>query len=317
MVRQHGRWPLHTAFYARRPVRGQIAALIARTRPDVVFVHGIAGAAVIDGAFDPARVVLDLDNAEHVRFANMAAAMSPPRAWQYRLDVGLIRAWMRRALPGYGAVLLTSEEDVAAVREVAPTAKLDVLANGSDPRDPRPDPGGHEILFLGDLGYAPNADGLEWFRTEVLPRIPPPDRPVVRVVGKGTPRPGNDIVAVGIAPDLDAEWGRVVAMIAPIHSGAGTRLKVLDAFGAGVPVVGTALGVAGIGVVDGVHALVADDAASFAAAVTRALGDAALRQRLAVAANELVRAHYAWSTITSRHAGIVRAVAAHDGAQPR
>ena len=83
----------------------------------------------------------------------------------------------------------------------------------------------------------------------------------------------------------------------PLRSGGGTRLKVLEALAAGVPVVSTPLGVEGIDVRDGEHVLVGESAADLAAAAERVLEDRALARRLSAAGRELVERAYDWRVV--------------------
>jgi rhamnosyltransferase len=83
-------------------------------------------------------------------------------------------------------------------------------------------------------------------------------------------------------------------MVAPIRAGSGTRLKILEAFAAGLPVASTALGAEGIDCRDGRHLLIADEPAAFARAVGRLLDDGALGARLAGEAVALAAERYDW-----------------------
>jgi glycosyltransferase involved in cell wall biosynthesis len=87
-------------------------------------------------------------------------------------------------------------------------------------------------------------------------------------------------------------------------------LKVVEALANRLPIVATTIGVEGIDVVDGVHALVADDAASFASACSRLLEEPELRATLADAGELLWEAHYRWSAIRRELGELVAAVAA-------
>jgi glycosyltransferase involved in cell wall biosynthesis len=80
--------------------------------------------------------------------------------------------------------------------------------------------------------------------------------------------------------------------VAPIRAGGGSRVKILEAFAHGVPVVSTGIGAAGLAVGDDEHLLIADSAADFALAVRRLWGDQALRTRLAAQARGLLEASY-------------------------
>jgi len=89
-------------------------------------------------------------------------------------------------------------------------------------------------------------------------------------------------------------------MVAPIRAGSGTRLKILEAFAAGIPVVSTTLGAEGIESEHGRHLLLADSADDFATAVERVLADDDLADRLALEGMSLVRERYDWGLVADR-----------------
>ena len=123
----------------------------------------------------------------------------------------------------------------------------------------------------------------------------------IRLVGKTTPvidalhRPPS-VTVVGSVPAMDPELAGADIAVVPLRIASGTRLKILESFAHRIPVVSTTLGAEGLDVTDGVHLLLADDADAFAAACHRLLVDAALRARLADAAEDLYLRRYQWST---------------------
>lgn len=286
--------PVFTGFFRRRDAIRELREQLDRWQPDVVWAHGLAGDTVVRGVVPPAQTVLDLSDAEHLRFLRLAEVAGPARAALWRVDARRVRTWAAERLPGLRAVTVVSDEDRDAYAALAPAARFVVVPNGVDARPhPRPDPGGAQLVFLGDFGYPPNAQALAWFVSDVLPRTPSIDRVVA--VGRGDPPRDPRVEATGFVDDLDDVWRRCVAMVVPVTSGGGTRLKVLDAMGAGVPVVSTAFGVGGIGAVPDVHYVQAESAEGFAEACTRAITDVELRRRVAAGAHDLVRERFAWS----------------------
>jgi glycosyltransferase involved in cell wall biosynthesis len=123
-------------------------------------------------------------------------------------------------------------------------------------------------------------------------------------------------VAVTLHPDVPemAPWlERARATVVPLRIGTGTRLKALESMAAGRPVVGTSIGLEGLGVVDGVDAHVADTAAEMAERLVRVLRDDAHAEALAAAGRRLVEARYGWSAIGGPFADAVVELAAASG----
>jgi polysaccharide biosynthesis protein PslH len=216
----------------------------------------------------------------------------------------------------------------AAVERVVVCSRLDVERSGcpnavvvpngaSPPADPRSDrrslvAASPTFLFVGALDYEPNTEAVEWFVRDVLPlvRREVPDARF-RVVGRGcdllgwtSSVPGVELV--GPVADLDAELRRADVSVVPIRVGAGTRLKVLEALANRLPLVSTRVGCEGIELVDGEHALLADDATSFAASCVALALDGDLRQRLADTGAVLFAQSYDWSHIERDVAELAR-----------
>jgi len=206
--------------------------------------------------------------------------------------------------------LAVSHHDANQLRALAGTeANVQVVRNGIDatayrfaaPRSDQPP----NVLFLGKLDFRPNAEALEWFVDDVLPSVVAAV-PQVRLFAVGASPPAwlvrvgqhDDRVAVtGYVEDERPYLDRCAALILPLRTGGGSRLKALIALASGVPIVSTRVGMEGLEVQTGVHYLAAESPSDWVLALRRLLGDAALRQRLAHAGRQLVEQQYDWSAI--------------------
>jgi GT2 family glycosyltransferase/glycosyltransferase involved in cell wall biosynthesis len=163
------------------------------------------------------------------------------------------------------------------------------------------------MLFLGSFRHLPNQEGLEWFTRFVLPRILE-KRPVARLVVIGSdppPRhslPGNSdaIELVGFVDDIMEPLRRYALFVCPILSGSGVRVKLLEAFASGIPVVSTRMGAEGLAVNDGEICALADDPGEFADKVVALLADQEAASQLAQRARENVVQTRDMRTITRR-----------------
>jgi glycosyltransferase involved in cell wall biosynthesis len=162
------------------------------------------------------------------------------------------------------------------------------------------------VLFFGQISWPPNYDGLDRFLRIGWPRVRA-ELPNVRlrVAGpgvkealreRGALEAGVDVV--GLVDDITTELQRARIVVVPIWAGGGTRLKVLEAMASGRTVVGTTLGVAGIGFIDGEHGLLAEDSIGLAARLVEVLNDRGLARRLGEAARAHVRA-FEWTKATA------------------
>jgi glycosyltransferase involved in cell wall biosynthesis len=249
------------------------------------------------------RTVLDLHNVESVLHGRCAEAEGRATATAHRVFQRASRELERAWLPRFSLVLTTSQADAALARAMAPQARVAVYPNALPPT-PLPAAGDEEaIVFSGNMEYHPNLTAVRFFRREVWPRLR--DRwPLLvwRLVGKnpaaverftaGDPR----IEVAGPVVDAVCELARSRVAVVPLLTGSGTRLKILEAWAAGLPVVSTTIGAEGLPVLDGENALLADGAEAFAGAVTRLLTCTELRQQLGSAGRLLLEKEFTWET---------------------
>lgn len=161
------------------------------------------------------------------------------------------------------------------------------------------------IMFCGSLWFIPNAEGLAWFCDEIWPSVLKvfPDLKLL-VLGSGElPEKYNHIkqtVSIsftGTVDDVKIWYNKAGISIVPLLTGSGTRLKILEAMGLGVPVVSTSLGAEGINYTDGKDILIADSAEAFASKLIQLLKSKNDRMNLQLQAIALVKAKYDWDLI--------------------
>lgn len=164
-----------------------------------------------------------------------------------------------------------------------------------------------EVVFVGTLDYQPCEIAVWDFSTEVLPLLRKAV-PEVRfvVVGRNPSQRlkklaerDNSIELTGWVEDVRPFMERAKVVVVPLKSGSGTRLKILEAFSMGLPVVSTTIGMEGIDAVDGIHFLVADSLKDFAYCVQRLIENPEFAQRIGGAGRELVVGKYSWQAIQS------------------
>jgi glycosyltransferase involved in cell wall biosynthesis len=249
------------------------------------------------------RTVLDLHNVESVLHGRCAAAEGGGAATAHRVFQGASQELERAWLPRFSLVLATSQADAELAGAIAPQARIAVYPNALPPA-PRPAAGDEEaIVFSGNMEYHPNVTAVRFFRREVWPRLRERWPLLVwRLVGKnpaavrrftgGDPR----IEVTGPVVDAVCELARSRVAVVPLLTGSGTRLKILEAWAAGLPVVSTAMGAEGLPVRDGETVLLADGAEAFAGAVTRLLTCTELRQKIGSSGRLLLEKEFTWET---------------------
>jgi glycosyltransferase involved in cell wall biosynthesis len=250
------------------------------------------------------RTVLNLHNIESVLHARCAQADGSVAGLAHRLFGVSCREMERTWLPRFSEVLATSQADAATVLEIAPAAHVRVYPNAI-PRRPVPEVGEEDaVVFSGNMEYHPNTSAVRFFRQEVWPRLRERWPGLVwRLLGKNPAAVSQftsgdtRIEVVGAVEDAVLELARAKVAVVPLLAGSGTRLKILEAWAAGIPVVSTFLGAEGLPVRPGEHLLLADGAAEFAAAVSRLLASKELRREVGLAGRLLLEKEFTWETV--------------------
>lgn len=166
--------------------------------------------------------------------------------------------------------------------------------------------GSNQILTIGSLNYPPNADGIRWFLRDIFPEIKrQKPEAALTIIGKNPPKDfftlaspfGDTIQITGYVEDLTPYLENSALMVVPVLAGGGMRVRILEAFSRGIPVVTTSIGLEGIDAENGRDVIVEDDPIEFANAVVALLENPAEQRRLASNARDLVTTLYDWKAV--------------------
>jgi glycosyltransferase involved in cell wall biosynthesis len=287
-----------------------LAAVAARMRPDVLYLDHLDSLVYADAARD-VPIVMD----QHNVYSRLAARAAGDRAGFIRRpflasQARLLARQEEQAAKRAHTIMAVSDDDAryfagfggARVVTVPNGVDCSAFASGSDARPWPP-----SLLYVGALDWPPNASAARLLATEILPavrqRVPAAH---VTIVGKN---PGPEVLALARTQphvEVAANVKDVVpyfrgahVLAVPLEAGGGTRLKILEAFATGLPVVSTPVGCEGIDAVHGEHLLIANRA-QFADAIVQALQDPAAAQVRAARAQALARQTYDWSAVGRR-----------------
>jgi glycosyltransferase involved in cell wall biosynthesis len=298
-----------------RPRRRAKRELVRRARAsDLVWFFKIDAAVAMPVLLDlPVPAIVDVDDFVHLPPDSPDDA-APSPSWVDALDQ---RSWTHRYRD------IARRADALAVANPDEASRLGdgrviVVPNGTTVParvDRRRAASARPVLtFVGLMKYAPNTDAAEWLAHAITPalrervdtdfevRIVGDPPPAVRALGQQP-----NVTVTGFVDELDAELALADVALVPLRQGTGTRLKILEAFAHGIPVVSTTIGAAGLDVVHDEHLLLADTPDTFAEACVRVLRDNALRARLTTSARQLVQTRYDWRNIEATIADVARA----------
>lgn len=255
-----------------------------------------------------AAVIVDEHNIESEYYRRLVK-QKPFGLSEYLVWRRYERAVWRRA----DEVVTVSERDRDQVRRVQPSKGL-VASNGTLVEAFRYVPpsrrSGSAILYVGMMSYPPNIAAARLLALEVLPalrkRVPDATLTIAGRDAQAQVRAlaSEHVHVTGTLPEVFGLFDRHAAYALPLFEGAGSSLKVLEPFAAGLPLVSSEFGVRGYGL-SGAEYLRADDVAGFVSGLERAIRKRGELDAMAERARE-VAARHSWSAISRQFAGIVR-----------
>jgi glycosyltransferase involved in cell wall biosynthesis len=254
-----------------------------------------------------AKRVYDAHNAEFLLQQRLAMGGSTSARVYSEIQWRRLQRFEGGLVAGSRLTLAVSNHDANQLLALAngSDANVRVVPNGIDVagytfRAPGPDTRA-DLLFLGKLDFRPNAVAVRWLIDEVLAHLRD-----ARLFAVGDCPPGwlvragqhdERIAVTGYVPDERPYLARCTALVLPIATGGGSRLKALIGMASGLPIVSTRLGMEGIEAEPDTHYLRADTPAQWISSLGRLQADAELRSRLARNARTLVESRYDWSAI--------------------
>jgi glycosyltransferase involved in cell wall biosynthesis len=298
-----GAWPWRTIWFWEPRLQPALDALVVPGAFDVVAVEDNAMGIYRYRRDVPA--VLTEHEVRRPRPIEWRAAM-PAEAARHALREADWRRWAayeRRTWAQFDRLHVFTRRDAAAVAEIAPelAARVRVTPFGVDvppaPDERREEPG--ELLFVGNFTHPPNVDAALWLGREIMPRLrarklsarltlagiyPPAE---VRALGSA-----DDVAVAGVVAEITPLFERAAVVLAPIRTGGGMRMKVLQALALGKPVVTTTRGAEGLADEGEPPLVLADDADAIAAATADLLQDERRRRDLGRRARSFVERDY-------------------------
>jgi glycosyltransferase involved in cell wall biosynthesis len=257
-----------------------------------------------------ARVVIDADESLVRAMGSVARSKAPAyRRLQATLDGLAARRFEPRDYVRADQVWVSSPVERAYFARKVPRAivrEVPNLAPGTT-GSTTPDRDVRAVAFVGSYGYAPNEEAAMELITTIMPAIRAAGGPRSLVLIGRDPTEGMrrlaskdpDVTITGLVDDPVRHLAEAGITVVPIRAGAGSRLKILEAMRAGVPVVTTARGMEGLGASPDRDVLLAETPEEFATAVLRLRDDPALRRRIVDAGLAFVRAGHSQEAVTA------------------
>lgn len=292
-----GRAPRMVRGYALEPPR-QIVERLAPHSFDFVFCYRI-DFGYFAGVLDHPRLLLDIDDPEHTRWRRRLQAMSVDGGdWRSRRDLTRLEQFEKTAV-AHARLAFVCQPNDAKGWDITPAVVPNCVKRIENPvRDPLPG----RVLFVGNCAgdpASPNVDAVQFFILDIWPLVlkamPAAQFVIAGPAGetiKSLAAASSNITVLGFVENLSHEYARAALSIAPIRFGTGTRIKILEAFAHGCPMLSTLAGAEGIDAIPGRHFELASDAATFAVRCIDLLQNDALRETLGAGGYDLAGQKY-------------------------
>ena len=175
---------------------------------------------------------------------------------------------------------------------------------------------GIDLIFAGGLEWYPNRDAMIFFAKKVWPQLKAkPQAATMTVVGRGSIPLLNDIAATdssfkvaGFVPDVRTYLEQASIYVCPIRDGGGTKLKVLDALGMGIPLIAHPIACEGINVRNGEHVIFAETPKQFCDAILSLSAAPELKMKLSANGRQLIEEQYCYNKIGEKMAKVYQLI---------
>jgi len=286
--------------------------VLKELKPDLVFYENLETvgffSSIVSRQLPSAIQVYDAHNIDSDLWAQLAAAQNNSVFESYAANALQAETNLYKMVDAFCGCSVADREKLFALNQgrlqgfTIPNG-VDTEAKGFDENPMKYSQ--KEILFCGSLDYFPNEEGLLWFYDNVFPLIKKAIPEVVlTLVGESAKKERHQkllddpsVHVEGKVDDLQPFYFRAGVCIAPLLSGSGTRLKILEAMSFGNPVVSTSIGSEGLNMIAGKHLLVADEPLAFAGRIIALLQDKELFEKVRINARKLVCSDYEWCKI--------------------
>ena len=307
-----GKTPLPVLNYTSAAMKRALKRLLDARAFDIVqleSIHLMACLPIIRAAGKRPLIVCDWHNVES-KLMRRYAEREPRflRRAYARRTARLMSVFEKRALREFDAHIVVSESDAEHLRGINPDARIFVIENGVDTAHYCSTEGEgsnrNRIVYVGSMDYHANIVAVVEFARQVWPGVRQ-ERPelIFTIVGRNPAARVRELASIpgvevtGTVSDVRPFYQQAVAAIVPLRVGGGSRLKILEAMAAGVPVVSTGLGAEGLDVNDHENILIADTSEELQRAILSMAGNQSLRDRIAAGGQALVSDHYDWSQL--------------------
>ena len=295
--------PIQCGYFYNRKVAKKVDALIDKHKPDMLFGQLLRVAEYIRHKDIPKTIdYQDIFSYGMKRRADIASPLKRPI---YNMEYRRLRRYEAAIFDDFDVRTIISEAD----RDLFPHEKRDeilIIPNGVDHEKYHPMDGEkrYDLVFTGNMSYAPNVNAVEYLANEILPIVWKTLPDVKLYIAGATPDPkvkrvaSERIIVSGWLDDIRDAYAQSRVFIAPMRIGTGLQNKLLEAMSMRLPAITSPLANASLGAQPDEEILVGSNAAEIAQHIITLLTDPAKADRLAQAGFDFTNRVYDWGKAT-------------------
>lgn len=313
---------LRNLFFSRTPyiatrfydpnVEEELRRLLKKETYDVIQLEGPYLASYIPAirSESRARIALRAHNVEHEIWQRKARGERRPFHKLYLQNLtSRVKQFEKQCLDSVNMVIPISDRDNQSLRSLGCRRPMMTIPAGLDISSytPQVPTLKGSLFFIGSLDWLPNQEGLEWFMNRILPLVCETHPKVqLHVAGRNAPDSllqtlsHPNVVFHGEVDSARTFMQHYDIMIAPLLTGSGIRIKILEGMALGKPIVTTSIGAEGIPAEKSTHLMMANESRAFAEKITQLLASPELRQSLSEQAQQLIRENFDTFVLSKR-----------------
>ncbi len=301
--------PLTIVRHTLPAVRRRVVEHLESEDYDLVQAEQVQALSSIGDAPSGVPVVLRAQNVESDLWAQ-SARLGSWRRPLLALEARRLAAWEGRAVLRCAATLALTAEDAERLGQLAgDTATIHHVPAPFEPELPGasdPLPGSPPVVLFGSGGWRPNAAGASWFLNQVWPRMRSA-RPEAELHVFGQQAVGSGVVSHPAPDDSRDAYPPGSVLVVPLEIASGVRIKILEAWARGVPVIATPQAAGGLAAEDGKQLLLARDGGEFASALSH-LADPEVEASLVEEGRRHLRRHHDFARVAERLEAIYKSL---------
>ena len=296
-------------FYSNNFIH-KLEEILSNSQFDLIFVESLflSSYAPILRAHSNAKIILRAHNVEHLIWEGLAKeAQKGLKKWYLYKLAAQLKKYESTKVNDFDALITITDLDADTFRNLGATLPIHTAPFGMDFSSSAESSTKevNHVFHFGSMDWNPNIRGVDWLTKEVWPLVRKSisDAKLI-LAGRNMPdkfrsEPDKGIEVLGEIKSASEFFKRSGIMTIPIHSGSGMRVKAIEGMSAGLPTVSTTIGVCGLDLAHGKHALIADSAQEFSDAIIHLLRDKELANKIAVSGKNHIQKKFSNSLIIS------------------